>query len=65
MTYDGTSMRLYVNGNLVSTRAAAKPTVNGLKLAIGAYRLSNFYDGLIDEVRVYNRALSAGEIGWT
>jgi hypothetical protein len=30
---------------------------------IGAYKTSNFYEGLIDEVRVYNRALSAGEIG--
>ncbi len=62
MTYDGTSMRLYVNGNLVSTRTAAKPTVNGLKLLIGAYK-TNFYEGLIDEVRVYNRVLSATEIG--
>ncbi|HEX3174529.1 MAG TPA: LamG domain-containing protein, partial [Solirubrobacterales bacterium] len=62
LTYDGVNMRLYVNGNLVSTRAAAKPTVDGLKLGIGAYRTA-FYEGLIDEVRVYNRALSASEIG--
>jgi hypothetical protein len=63
MTYDGVSLRLYVNGILVSTRAAAKPTVNGLKLAIGAYKTSNFFEGLIDEVRIYNRVLSATEIG--
>ncbi len=63
MTYDGTNMRLYVNGTLVSTRIAAKPTVNGLKLMIGAYKTSNFYEGLIDEVRIYNRALSTSEIG--
>ncbi len=63
MTYDGTSMKLYVNGVLVSTRTAAKPTVDGLKLMIGSYKTSNFYEGLIDEVRIYNRALSASEIG--
>ncbi len=63
LTYDGVSMRLYVNGNLVSTRAAAKPTVNGLQLTIGANnRFANFYEGLIDEVRVYNRALSGAEV---
>jgi glucose/arabinose dehydrogenase/PKD repeat protein len=63
MTYDGTNMRLYVNGVLVSTRIAAKPTIDGLKLMIGSYKTSNFYEGLIDEVRIYNRALSASEIG--
>jgi glucose/arabinose dehydrogenase/PKD repeat protein len=63
MTYDGTNMRLYVNGALVATRVAAKPKVDGLKLQIGAYKTTNFYEGLIDEVRVYNRALSATEIG--
>jgi glucose/arabinose dehydrogenase len=63
LTYDGTNMRFYVNGVLVSTRIAAKPTVDGLKLLIGAYKTTNFYEGLIDEVRIYNRALSAAEIG--
>jgi len=63
MTYDGTNMKLYVNGVLVSTRIAAKPTVNGLKLMIGSYKTSYFFEGLIDEVRIYNRALSVGEIG--
>jgi glucose/arabinose dehydrogenase/PKD repeat protein len=62
MTYDGANMTLYVNGKPVSTRAAAKPKIDGLKLAIGAYK-TNFYEGLIDEVRIYNRALSAVEIG--
>ncbi len=63
MTYDGTNMRLYVNGTLVSTRVAAKPTADGLKLLIGAYKTTNFYEGLIDEVRIYNRVLNATEIG--
>jgi glucose/arabinose dehydrogenase/PKD repeat protein len=62
LTYDGEIMRLYVNGSLVSTRAAAKPKIDGLKLTIGGYR-TNFYEGLIDEVRIYNRALSVAEIG--
>jgi glucose/arabinose dehydrogenase len=63
LTYGGDVMRLYVDGKLVSTRTAPKPTVNGLQLTIGANnRFANFYEGLIDEVRIYNRALSAAEV---
>jgi Concanavalin A-like lectin/glucanases superfamily len=63
-TYDGANLRFYVNGALVATKAqtgAMAPSTG--PLWIGNNTVYNEpYSGLIDEVRVYNRALSATEI---
>jgi fibronectin type 3 domain-containing protein len=64
-TYDGATMRLYVNGTQVASRAAAGtiPISSGA-LRIGGNTLwGEYFSGLIDEVRIYNRALTAAEIG--
>jgi glucose/arabinose dehydrogenase len=64
-TNDGTASKLYVNGTLVSTGPPqAAPATAGL-LHIGGDSIwpGEFFDGSIDEVRVYNRALTAGQIG--
>ena len=63
-TYDGAALRLYVNGELVSTRAVSGPiTTSASPLRIGGNNVwGEFFNGLIDEVRVYNRALTAQEI---
>jgi concanavalin A-like lectin/glucanase superfamily protein len=61
-TYDGSRIRLYVNGRLVATTTQRGPLVTGSgALTIGNY-CGDRFDGLIDEVRVYDRALSASEI---
>jgi hypothetical protein len=64
-TYDGTTQKLYVNGTQVASRAqtGAIQTSN-LPLSIGGDTVQGqqFFQGRIDEVRVYNRALSAAEI---
>ncbi|HVQ58803.1 MAG TPA: LamG-like jellyroll fold domain-containing protein [Solirubrobacterales bacterium] len=63
-TYDGTTLRLYVNGTQVATKAAtgAMPnTANPLRIG-GNSVWGEYFSGLVDEVRVYNRALTAGEI---
>jgi fibronectin type 3 domain-containing protein len=63
-TYDGSSVRLYVNGTLISTTAAPGSLASSsLPLRIGGNNIwGEYFSGLIDEVRVYNRALSASEI---
>ncbi|HEY6730298.1 MAG TPA: LamG-like jellyroll fold domain-containing protein [Solirubrobacterales bacterium] len=64
-TYDGTNLRFYVNGALVTTKAtsgAMPNTANPLRIGGNAI-WGEYFSGLIDEVRVYNRALSAAEIG--
>jgi hypothetical protein len=58
-------MQIYVNGQLVASQATAGPMVpNTDPLTIGAADAgpTNFFNGLIDEVGVFNRALSAAEI---
>lgn len=64
MTYDGTTIRLYVNGTQAATRAttgAIAATTGGLKIG-GNSLWGEYFAGQIDEVRVYNRALSAAEV---
>jgi hypothetical protein len=64
VTYDGAALRLYVNGTLVTTTATAGsiPTSTGA-LRIGGNTIwPEWYAGLIDDVRVYNRALTAAQI---
>jgi hypothetical protein len=64
LTYDGSAVRLYVNGSLVSTTAksgALATSTNQLQIG-GDSLYGQYFSGLIDEVRVYNTALSAGQI---
>jgi len=63
-TYDGTTLRLYVNGALAGSRAVASPLITSTGvLRIGGNNVwGEWFAGLIDEVRLYNKALSATEI---
>ncbi len=63
-TYDGATVRLYVNGALVGSLpfAGAIPASTGPLRLGGNSVWGEWFAGLIDEVRVYNRALSASEI---
>jgi hypothetical protein len=64
MTYGGGAVRFYVNGALVGTRAhtGAMPATAGA-LEIGGNTIwGEWFAGLIDEVRIYNRPLTQAEI---
>ena len=68
-TYTGTRLNVWVNGVLSGSRAISGTTcANNEPLAIGAKNattlglLEAFWDGQLDDVRVYTRALSASEI---
>ena len=64
MTYDGTNLTVFLNGNAVVTKPVNKPRVpGGTPLVIGR-RQDGYapFIGIIDEVRIYNRALSDDEI---
>ena len=63
----GSTLRFYVNGALVTTVTGANQNIlaGNQPLRIGSSNApisEGFFNGLIDEVRVYNRALSAAEI---
>jgi hypothetical protein len=63
-TYDGATLRLYLNGTLTAQRAAAGTLLSSTgALRIGAdFAVQQFFAGRIDEVRIYARAISAAEI---
>jgi hypothetical protein len=65
-TYDGSAQKLYVDGVLDSSAAVSGPIeTNNEPLLIGKHRgcESQHFDGVLDDVRIYNRALSEAEIG--
>lgn len=63
-TYDGAVQKLYVNGTLV----ASAPRTGGVDTGFGALTIGRnavwgeAFDGLVDDVRLYARALTAAEI---
>jgi hypothetical protein len=63
-TYDGATLRVYVNGVQVGSRAVT----GNLITSTGALRIGGntiwgeYFSGLIDEIRIYNRALTPAEI---
>jgi fibronectin type 3 domain-containing protein len=63
-TYDGATLRLYVDGTLAASVAATGSiTTSTGALRIGGNNLwGEYFQGLIDEVRIYNRALSQSEL---
>ena len=68
-TYDGKALRVYINGALDnSLPVTGKTCVNTSPLGIGAKNrtatgvVEAYFDGRIDDLRVYTRALSLNEI---
>ena len=63
-TYDGTNVRLYVNGTQVASTAhtgAISTSANPLQVG-GDSLYGQYFAGMIDEVRIYNVALTAAQI---
>ena len=64
ITYDNLTLRLYVNGIQVATRAQTGPTAT----STGALRLGGsaawgeYLNGSLDDVRIYSRALPVAQI---
>ena len=71
-TWDGTTLRLYINGVLnAQSTPGASPVDSGCPFSIGGFYspaagdcgyVGQFFNGLIDEVSYYQRSLSAAEI---
>ncbi len=64
VTYDGEVLRLYVNGAEVSQENVSgriQPSTNPLWIG-GNQPYGEYFIGVIDEIRVYNRALDRAEI---
>jgi hypothetical protein len=64
LTYDGAQLRLYVDGTQVSSRMTTGTilrTTDPLWI-VGNRPYGEYFEGMIDEVRVYDRALSPSEL---
>ena len=68
-TYDGTWLRIFINGRQRGARQISGRTcVSGEPLAVGAKNnptkglLEAFWDGRLDDVRIYGRALTPDEL---
>ncbi len=59
-TFDGTTMRIYRNGQEIEFQESAyKQITHGKNFMIGCHAShTNFFSGIIDTMRVHNRALS-------
>ncbi len=59
----GTSTKFYINGSLSSTGGSTSPSATTDNLFLGALpSLSQYLNGYLDEVALFNRALTASEI---
>src|SRR3990172_7860775 len=64
VTFDGTAIRFYINGVLVGSKARAGVlTDNGSPVCLGSYDCRAYRaNGTLDDVAIYDRALSEAEI---
>jgi hypothetical protein len=65
--YNGTSILIYINGSLENSSLVANPPSYSASrtTGLGVVNLDwggSFFNGSIDDVMIYNRALSAGEV---
>ncbi|HUV66996.1 MAG TPA: LamG domain-containing protein, partial [Sedimentisphaerales bacterium] len=61
LTYDGTTCSVYANGAYIDSFSPALNTANAA-FVIGRYGPSGGFAGIIDDVRLYNKALTQQEI---
>lgn len=63
LIYDGTQARIYVNGKLdIAVSVTGAITESNNELRIGRGEPSGYFAGMIDDVRLYNHAMTEAEL---
>jgi hypothetical protein len=63
MTWDGSELKIFINGNLLHTEVyTGVLSVNDNNLIIGDNIVQDSFHGLIDDVTIYNKALTSDEV---
>jgi hypothetical protein len=63
LTYDGSTARMYANGNLVASEARDWDLVlNRAHIGRQVNNAAEYWAGVVDDMRIYNRVLSQGEV---
>ncbi len=62
LTHDGSAWTGYLDGKALGSVEQTFGSVTGLPLKIGGAGAGGFFQGALDELMIYNRALGASEI---
>ena len=63
VTYDGTTLRLYLDGNLEASEVRTmEPSTGDILVGVRKQLDKNFFDGSVDELVIFKRALDATEL---
>ncbi|MFC2131811.1 LamG-like jellyroll fold domain-containing protein [Bacteroidota bacterium] len=63
LSFDGNNLKIYLDGNLSNTLEATATILQSItNLYIGSRKDTEFFNGKLDDIRFYNRALSDNEI---
>ena len=63
MTYDGSTIKTYLNGvQQVTSAVSGTLVISTNNIIIGNNNLNWYFNGMIDEIRIYKRALTFAEI---
>lgn len=63
MSYDTNyNTKVYLNGNVIANATSAAPGNFLSQVILGRYSDAQYYNGLMDEVKIYNRELTSTEI---
>ena len=63
VTFSANSYRLYVDGSLVGTKTMSTNTQSNPAAFIGRAATGAYFQGVLDEITVFDYTLSAGEVG--
>lgn len=64
-SFEGSALKLYIDGNIVAIteyEGSIALSTSNINIGKNSDKSDRFYEGAIDEVMIYNRALSAGEV---
>ncbi len=61
-TYNGTTCRIYVNGADTTNTVVSDTTSGAINSGASSLTIGSAFNGLLDEVRIYNRPLSPDEV---
>lgn len=61
-TWGGSAVKGYINSTQLGSAAFYGPISSSTRLRIGSQQGASFFQGSIDDIRLYNRALTAGEV---
>ena len=61
-TYDGTTRRIYLNGTQVAQDTPGANGATSANFRIGSTNNGEFFNGTLDDIAIYNNALSAAEV---